>query len=155
MEASDETAVPLALTLPFLIALLTGCSKPGNPEQPVHRSRRRGERRAGRCGRDAAPPILPYVGRRGLGAVRPDLDRVLSASPAGASLRASSAAAVRPLTFWRQIRSVERRFEFAFADTDSTGRPTTCVVTVHQHILGTFNLLVGDDVPEGNLPRRT
>ena len=49
-------------------------------------------------------------------------------------------AAIRPLRFWRNIRHVERRFEFAFADSDSTGRPTTAIVTVHKYFHGTFNI---------------
>jgi len=52
-------------------------------------------------------------------------------------------AAINPLRFWRVITSVERRFEFAFADSDSTGRPTTAVVTVHKLLAGRFNILTG------------
>jgi len=52
-------------------------------------------------------------------------------------------AAIRPLTFWRRIDSVNRTFEFAFADTDSTGQPTTATVTVHKKLTGTFNILAG------------
>jgi len=52
-------------------------------------------------------------------------------------------AAIDPLRFWRVITSVDRRFEFAFADSDSTGRPTTAIVTVHKSLAGRFNLLTG------------
>jgi hypothetical protein len=52
-------------------------------------------------------------------------------------------AAIDPLRFWRVITSVERRFEFAFADSDSTGRPTTAIVTVHKSLAGRFNILTG------------
>jgi hypothetical protein len=38
---------------------------------------------------------------------------------------------------------VDRAFEFAFADTDSTGHPTTAVVTIRKHLVGRFNILVG------------
>ena len=76
-----------------------------------------------------------------------------AATPASASRSASPAAAIRPVTFWRTIRSIYRRFEFAFADTDSTGRPTTAIVTVHRDMLGTFNILVNDEVPEGSPPQ--
>jgi hypothetical protein len=59
-------------------------------------------------------------------------------------------AAISPIRFWRTIRDVDRYFTFAFADTDSTGRPTTAIVTVHKHLFGRFNILVGvpgsDDV---------
>ncbi len=46
-----------------------------------------------------------------------------------------------PLRFWRVITGVDRRLEFAFADPDSTGRPTTAVVTVHHLFTGRFNVL--------------
>ena len=46
-----------------------------------------------------------------------------------------------PLRFWRVITGVERRLEFAFADPDSAGRPTTAVVTLHRQLTGRFNVL--------------
>lgn len=52
-------------------------------------------------------------------------------------------ATIDPLRFWRVITSVERRFEFAFADSDSTGRPTTAIVTVHKALARRFNILTG------------
>ena len=67
----------------------------------------------------------------------------------GASPGATGALAViNPLHFWRVITKVERRFEFAFADSDSTGRPTTAIVTVHKSLAGRFNILTG--VPGGD-----
>jgi len=54
-----------------------------------------------------------------------------------------SFAAIRPLRFWRNITDVQRRFEFAFADSDSAGRPTTAIVTVHKLLGGEFNILAG------------
>jgi len=57
-------------------------------------------------------------------------------------------AAINPLYFWRVITSVDRRFEFAFADSDSTGRPTTAIVTLHKRLAGRFNILTG--VPGGD-----
>jgi hypothetical protein len=59
-------------------------------------------------------------------------------------------AAIRPLFFWRQITGVERRFEFAFSDSDSTGRPTRAVVTIHKHLRGSFNIVAGDPTDEGS-----
>jgi hypothetical protein len=46
-----------------------------------------------------------------------------------------------PLRFWRVITAVDRRLEFAFADPDSAGRPTTAVVTLHRQLTGRFNVL--------------
>jgi len=59
------------------------------------------------------------------------------------------AAAINPLFFWRDIRHVERRYEYAFADTDSTGQPTTAIVTVHKRLAGQFNVVAGDPGSEG------
>jgi hypothetical protein len=52
-------------------------------------------------------------------------------------------AAIRPIRFWRHITGVRRSFQFAFGDSDSTGRPTTAVVTVHKVFTGTFNIETG------------
>jgi len=47
---------------------------------------------------------------------------------------------IRPLRYWRRITSIKRSYEFAFSDTDTTGRPTKAVVTVHKVLAGTFNV---------------
>lgn len=142
----------LALTLPILIALLAGCSRPGTvsgPESP------------GPSGAAADQAEVSAV----LASQPSYVDDEVSESPEQTSLESSASpsgagdaslfsveAAIRPLAFWRQIRSVERRFEFAWADTDSTGRPTTVVVTAHRLMFGSFNILVADEVPEGSPP---
>ena len=65
---------------------------------------------------------------------------------------------IRPLYFWRHITEIERRFEVAFADTDSTGRPTTAIVKVHKRLRGTFNILTptsnDDPIGEGRIVRK-
>src|SRR5262245_46225569 len=48
----------------------------------------------------------------------PDQASLSSATPSGAD------ALISPLHYWRRITEVRRTFEFAFSDTDSTGRPT-------------------------------
>src|SRR5204863_8330907 len=66
-------------------------------------------------------------------------------APAGsATSQAGTFAAIRPLFFWRQITRIERSFEFAFSDTDSTGAPTTAVIIVHKRLTGTFNVVARD-----------
>jgi hypothetical protein len=60
-------------------------------------------------------------------------------APAGPGL-----GAIRPLFWWRNIRSVTRTFETQFTNPDSLGRPTLAVVSVHKRLLGSFNILVGD-----------
>ena len=57
-------------------------------------------------------------------------------------------AVINPLRFWRVMTRAEHRFEFAFADSDSTGRPTTAIVTMHKSLAGNFNILTG--VPGGD-----
>ena len=51
---------------------------------------------------------------------------------------------ITPITFWRTIRHVERTFEFAFSDTDTTGHPTTAILTIHKTLTGSFNIQVED-----------
>ena len=66
-------------------------------------------------------------------------------------------AAIRPYRFWRTIDRIERRFEFAFADSDSAGLPTTAVVTVHKVLRGSFNIVAGapgEDGAPGDTSRR-
>jgi hypothetical protein len=52
----------------------------------------------------------------------------------------NATSAIRPLRYWRRITNVRRTFSFAFSDTDTTGRPTRAVVTVHKELSGTFNV---------------
>ena len=75
-----------------------------------------------------------------------------SEDPAGIGPAAPGAAAIRPLTFWRQLRASDRRFEFAFSDTDSTGRPTRAVVTIRTRLVGTFNVLTGSSLESAAMP---
>jgi hypothetical protein len=63
---------------------------------------------------------------------------------------AGTASAVRPLHFWRRITGVQRNYQFAFSDTDTTGRPTKAVVTVQKTLTGTFNL-VFDATPDDTM----
>ncbi|MGH7731131.1 MAG: hypothetical protein ACRENJ_07765 [Candidatus Eiseniibacteriota bacterium] len=144
-----KTQPGIALTLPLVIALLAGCSRQGTLSGPQDPGT--GTDEAEVASALAAEPS--YVDDE----VSESADQTTleaSASPAsgGAGVYGTEAA-IRPLGFWRQIRSVERKFEFAFADTDTTGRPTTAIVTVHKFMLGSFNILVGDEVPEGSPPQ--
>jgi hypothetical protein len=73
------------------------------------------------------------------------VDDGLSDSPDQTSLNAPAGAAalINPLTYWRTITNVDRTFEFAFSDTDSTGKPTTAIVTIRKTLTGRFNILAG------------
>ncbi|MBI1797378.1 MAG: hypothetical protein HY076_00455 [Candidatus Eisenbacteria bacterium] len=135
-----------ALTVPLLLAiLLTGCSKQTTPVTPA------GAGAANPQGQVASvmsdnPTLIDDD------ASEPTDPTSASATPAEISATAGTSAAIRPLTFWRTIRDVERRFEFAFSDTDSTGQPTRAVVTIHKYFTGSFNILVADSVGEGSPP---
>jgi hypothetical protein len=63
-----------------------------------------------------------------------------------------SEAPLDPFFFWRQIAHRTLTFQFAFADTDTTGLPTTAFVTVNRHFTGTFNIVPRDpahpDLPD-------
>jgi hypothetical protein len=139
----------LALTLPLLLALLSGCSRQGTLNAPGDPAVATSQDQADVASAIAANPS--YVDDDV--SESPDQMSFDSAGPVGGGDGTLSVeTAIRPLTFWRDIRDVERRFEFAFSDTDSTGRPTTAVVVVHKLFRGSFNILVADDVPEGNPP---
>lgn len=81
-----------------------------------------------------------------------EYDHAESWSAAGAAGGATLDAAIHPLRWWRVIRERDRSFEFAFADTDSVGRPTRAVVTVHTRMRGAFHVLAG--TPGDSLPPR-
>jgi len=66
------------------------------------------------------------------------------------ALCSTGTAAIHPLRYWRTIRSVDRSFEFAFADTDSTGHPTTAVVTIRKRLLGEAGVAVLADIHFGS-----
>lgn len=137
-----------ALTLPFLL-ILAGCSSQGTVSAPNDPASGASPDEAEVASAVAASP--EYVDDD----LSDSPDQTSLGTPAerGAVGTMSAQAAIRPLAFWRQIRDVDRRFEFAFADTDSTGRPTTAIVTIHKLFNGSFNILVGDEVPEGNPPQ--
>ena len=149
MQASRSLA--LTLTLPLMIALLAGCSQRGTPGDPMDPG-------AGSANTDQAEvaSVIAATPSYVDDEVSEASDQTSLAAPSAAATEAGAfgaQTAIRPLAFWREIRNVDRRFEFAFADSDSTGRPTTAVVTVHKLITGSFNILVGDQVPEGSPPQ--
>lgn len=120
-----------ALVLLLAVGLLAGCGKSNESitslENPGAPSAAAEQREVSAV--LAATPDLVDDGEF----ERPDEFSMTLGSP-------EALAAIRPLRWWRVIHDVERRFEFAFADTDTTGRPTTAVVTIHKHLRGTFNI---------------
>jgi hypothetical protein len=57
-------------------------------------------------------------------------------------------AAIKPLRFWRNITGITSTFDTEFGPPDSSGRPTTALVTIHRHLTGTFNIVAGVATPE-------
>ena len=140
----------LAFALPLLLGLLTGCSRQGTLNGPDDPSAVTGPDQAEVASAVAANPS--YVDDEV--SESPDQTSVgAAASASGETATLGVEAAIQPITFWREIRDIDRRFAFAFSDTDATGRPTTAVVTVHKFFTGSFNILVADQVPEGNPPQ--
>lgn len=120
---------PLSLGLTLALAVLAGCGKdsvsPGNLQ---------GTDRAQVAGAIGSAPSL----------IDDNLLNTSTQVGLAAALRGvdgAAAVAIQPFTFWRAITSDMRTFEIAFADTDSTGHPTTAEVTIHRHFAGTFNVV--------------
>jgi hypothetical protein len=124
-----RSIVPLLL----LTGVLAGCSKKA-PTSAVP-SGTTGAEQAKIAAALATQPALLDDGVSDSGDIMP-----VSLTLAGGALPAS---AIQPLRFWRTITSRERTFEFSFADTDSTGKPTSAVVVIHTTLKGRFNILVG------------
>jgi hypothetical protein len=60
--------------------------------------------------------------------------------PQGMELSDPSAtqALIRPFAWWQNVTAITPTFTFTFADTDGTGRPTSCIVTVSKHMTGSL-----------------
>jgi hypothetical protein len=127
-----RAALPFALALALVAGVLTGCGKESNVNAPATPTGSSSLDEAQVAGVLASTPELIEDG------VFESADlTTLDSGPADAL------ALIRPLRYWRTITRVQRSFEFAFGDTDSTGRPRTAVVTIHKRLFGTFNILAG------------
>lgn len=133
----------LAATLLAALALLAGCGK-STVNSPVPQ---------------ASTPTLDQAEIAGAVAAQPEVvedaqfesdEATVLGGTRGAG-GAQALAAIDPLRFWRKIDDVQRTLEYAYSDPDSTGRPTTAVVTVHKALTGTFNLLTGVIGDDGHL----
>ena len=47
-------------------------------------------------------------------------------------------ALIRPFAWWQNVTQITPTLTFAFADTDGTGRPTSCIVTISKHMTGSL-----------------
>jgi hypothetical protein len=117
-----------SLALLFLGGALAGCGK--NTTSPVGSTNQ--------VEQDAIVAELAAPGNAAL------LEDGISDDEATVGLgSAPGVAAIHPLTYWRLFRTRDRNFEFAFGDTDSTGRPARAIVTIRSRLTGTFNILTG------------
>ena len=118
--------------LVLAIASLTGCSQNGTPVSSSGGGW--SAEQASVSGTLASTPDLIDDGQ-----MESEDVGLVNAGPAAEG----ALAAIRPYRFWRTIDGIERRFEFAFADSDSAGLPRTAVVTVHKTLRGSFNIVAG------------
>ncbi|HTR97698.1 MAG TPA: hypothetical protein VMH61_07320 [Candidatus Acidoferrales bacterium] len=65
----------------------------------------------------------------------------------------SALAAIQPFRWWRTITSDTRTVDITFSNPDSSGQPTAALVTIHRHLLGTFNVIAGDTAATDSVPR--
>jgi hypothetical protein len=133
-----KSAIGRSLVVPALGLLLAGCGGSGSSVAPLTSGAQD----------DAAIQLEiaqhPDVVEDGGISTGGDSVDVGDAAGTGPATALSAQGDQRPRTFWRRITSVERRFEIAYADTDTTGRPMTALVTVHARLRGTFNVLVAN-----------
>jgi hypothetical protein len=136
----SQSLLKFALLLAFVTALAAGCSKNSNKLTDPTSGGASGSsvEQAGVQDAMTSEPTLVEDG------VYDDEDPASLGSDGGAAL-------LHPLRYWRHITSVQRTFDFAFSDTDSTGRPTRALVTIRKYMHGTFNIL-NDDQPDSIPP---
>ena len=116
-----RSTLPIGLALAAL--LLAGCGKVGNnPVAPIGGSGGGAVDQAQVSNAMASTPQL----------IEDAVFETPDQTPLAADSPAGSAALLHPLRYWRHITDVRRTFEFAFSDTDSTGRPTRVLVTIRK-----------------------
>lgn len=130
--------VALALGLALVAGLAAGCGKstPGAPQ----------DLGSGSTATPTAEDISQVSAEVSANTPYVEEDVYEGGDPARLDAAGDALAAIRPLSWWRTIRSVTRRIDTQFLDPDSAGRPTTAVVTVHKRLQGSFNILAGDSL---------
>jgi len=133
----SRARVVLILAALSAVAVIAGCSD--NGVRPVPDSTSEQSTIAGTIA--AAPDLLND------GLYDTETPANLAAALRGASPAGSTTPVeIEPYFFWRTIARRMPSFEFAFADTDTTGLPTTAIVTVRRHFTGTLNIVPRDPV---------
>ena len=124
----------LALGLLLIAGALAGCGKTTNSSAPA------GGTSANGTTVDQAQVNDAIANNPGM----VDEDVYQNTAPMSASEAGSGFNAITPLHWWRSIRSVDRSFDTQFSDPDSLGNFTLATVTIRKHLLGSFNILIGD-----------
>jgi hypothetical protein len=124
--------IALALGLVFATGLMTGCGSSG-PSQPQSTGIT-----------PSAADVAQVNAAIAANAVLVNEDVYESNSPTQLDAAVPGMAAIRPMFWWRRISSSTRTFDTEYTNPDTLGRPTQAVVSVHKHLVGTFNILVGD-----------
>jgi hypothetical protein len=131
------TRTPLALFFVLLAAaaILAGCSDNGSePENHALPSDSNAISQA-----DLLEALVPATSLIEEGLFADPTETSLAGSAPGS--QEAVASPIQPLRFWRRIDEVRRSYEFAYADSDSVGRPTTAIVTIHKRISGAFHII--------------
>ncbi len=130
-----KSSVPLGLSLALLAGVLSGCglNKAAAPGQTT------GTEQAQVSDAMATTPGIVDDGVFG-GSDQTSANATTGGAP--------TSSLIHPLRYWRRITRVVPSFEFAFSDSDSTGHPTTALVTIHKNFSGWFNIMTGDSASE-------
>ncbi|HTO92000.1 MAG TPA: hypothetical protein VMJ70_12785 [Candidatus Sulfotelmatobacter sp.] len=146
-----KTSSRLGVVLLLLAGALAGCSKSNSPSSSI----------TDPTGGSSSGASLEQSNVTSAMSGTPELieDGIAESADqtdlSGADAMGATIDATRPIIFFRKINSVNRRFEFAFSDTDSTGRPTSVAVGIFKTLKGTFNILertVPDSTPPDTTP---
>lgn len=139
-----KSVIPFAPMLAALIVLTSGCSKNQNkliaPDGSTPAGSGAAAEKAQIASAMAQTPEL----------IEDGVSESSEQAALGTDGSAGATALLHPLHYWRRIDSVNRTFEFAFTDSDSTGRPTRALVTIRKVLRGSFNIL-NDDAPRDSL----
>lgn len=128
----------LALGLALVGALAAGCGK-STPSEPTDLG-------SGSTATPTAEDIAQVSAEVSANTPYVEEDVYEGSEPARLESADGALAAIRPLWWWRTIRSVTRRLDTQYLDPDSAGRPTTAVVTVHKRLQGALHILAGDSL---------
>ena len=121
------------LTLVLAAGPIAGCSDNGSEPEGITLTTQEPNQA------DLLEAMVPALALIDEGLFADGTETSLASSTTGSEQAVASP--IQPLRFWRHITDVRRSYEFAFADSDSVGHPTTAIITVHKRFAGTFNIV--------------